>query len=180
MDVLHSFFLPNMRMKQDAVPGMKIPVWFRAIETGTYDLVCAELVRLGALQDEGPLDRRVARRLRQVAGAKIRRAGKTTAPNNTIHFFFILTFPHPFGGQGRGVFFFTYVFSRDHKIIGMQFLFTTLLWFLVGGLLALGVRWQLAWPWSPMPVIGKMLFSGRRRARSRPSSTRCCSRCTPR
>ena len=30
MDVLHSFFLPNLRVKQDAVPGMKIPVWFRA------------------------------------------------------------------------------------------------------------------------------------------------------
>lgn len=53
----------------------------------------------------------------------------------------------------------TYVFSRDHKIIGLQFLFSTLLWFLVGGLLALGIRWQLAWPWSDMPVIGKMLFS---------------------
>ncbi len=34
-DVLHSFFLPNMRVKQDAVPGMKIPVWFRPTETGT-------------------------------------------------------------------------------------------------------------------------------------------------
>ncbi len=54
----------------------------------------------------------------------------------------------------------TYVFSRDHKIIGIQFLFSTLLWFLVGGLLALGIRWQLAWPWSNMPVIGRMLFSG--------------------
>jgi cytochrome c oxidase subunit 1 len=53
----------------------------------------------------------------------------------------------------------TYVFSRDHKIIGLQFLFSTLLWFLVGGLLALGIRWQLAWPWSNMPVIGPMLFS---------------------
>ena len=41
----------------------------------------------------------------------------------------------------------TYVFSLDHKIIGLQFLFSTLLWFLVGGLLALGIRWQLAWPW---------------------------------
>jgi cytochrome c oxidase subunit I len=37
----------------------------------------------------------------------------------------------------------TYVFSLDHKIIGLQFLFSTLLWFLVGGLLALGIRWQL-------------------------------------
>jgi cytochrome c oxidase subunit I len=53
----------------------------------------------------------------------------------------------------------TYVFSRDHKIIGLQFLFSTLLWFLVGGLLALGIRWQLAWPWQSMPVIGGMLFS---------------------
>jgi cytochrome c oxidase subunit 1 len=53
----------------------------------------------------------------------------------------------------------TYVFSRDHKIIGMQFLFSTLLWFLVGGLLALAIRWQLAWPWTNMPIIGPMLFS---------------------
>ena len=60
----------------------------------------------------------------------------------------------------HGSFLSTYVFSRDHKIIGIQFLFSTLLWFLVGGLLALGIRWQVAWPWSEMPVLGKMLFSG--------------------
>jgi cytochrome c oxidase subunit 1 len=53
-----------------------------------------------------------------------------------------------------------YVFSLDHKVIGIQFLFSTLMWFVVGGLLALAVRWQLAWPWSDMPVIGRMLFSG--------------------
>ncbi|GMQ80445.1 MAG: cytochrome c oxidase subunit I [Planctomycetia bacterium] len=58
-----------------------------------------------------------------------------------------------------GRFLSTYVFSRDHKIIGLQFLFSTLLWFLVGGLLALAIRWQLAWPWSEMPIIGKWLFS---------------------
>jgi cytochrome c oxidase subunit 1 len=65
------------------------------------------------------------------------------------------------GGRAMSVgeFINTYVFSRDHKIIGIQFLFSTLLWFLVGGLLALGIRWQLAWPWSNMPVIGPMLFS---------------------
>src|SRR6266511_862635 len=65
------------------------------------------------------------------------------------------------GGRGMSVgeFVNTYVFSRDHKVIGMQFLFSTLLWFLVGGLLALGIRWQLAWPWSDMPVIGRMLYS---------------------
>ncbi len=58
-----------------------------------------------------------------------------------------------------GTFIRTYVFSLDHKIIGMQFLFSTLLWFFVGGLLALGIRWQLAWPWSDMPIIGRMLFA---------------------
>ena len=41
----------------------------------------------------------------------------------------------------------TYVFSLDHKIIGMQFLFSTLIWFFVGGMLAMGIRWQLAYPW---------------------------------
>ena len=61
-------------------------------------------------------------------------------------------------GQSVGGFLRTYVFSLDHKIIGMQFLFSTLLWFLVGGLLALGIRWQLAYPWSNVPVIGNMLF----------------------
>jgi cytochrome c oxidase subunit 1 len=53
-----------------------------------------------------------------------------------------------------------YVFSKDHKVIGIQFLFSTLIWFLVGGLLALGIRWQLAYPWQEMPIIGKMLFAG--------------------
>ena len=60
---------------------------------------------------------------------------------------------------GVGHFIGKYVFSRDHKIIGIQFLFSTLLWFLIGGLLALGIRWQLAWPWTNMPVIGNLLFS---------------------
>ena len=40
----------------------------------------------------------------------------------------------------------SYVFSTDHKIIGMQFLFSSLIWLCIGGLLALAVRWQLAWP----------------------------------
>jgi cytochrome c oxidase subunit 1 len=51
----------------------------------------------------------------------------------------------------------SYVFSLDHKIIGLQFLFSTLIWFLVGGLLALGVRWQLAYPWKAMPIIGTIV-----------------------
>jgi cytochrome c oxidase subunit 2 len=53
MDVLHSFFLPNLRIKQDAVPGMKIPVWFRGTETGEYDIVCAELCGWGHYKMKG-------------------------------------------------------------------------------------------------------------------------------
>jgi cytochrome c oxidase subunit 1 len=55
-----------------------------------------------------------------------------------------------------------YVFSTDHKIIGIQFLFTTLFMLLVGGALALAVRWQLAFPWTKMPIIGDLfgLISG--------------------
>jgi cytochrome c oxidase subunit 2 len=46
-DVIHSFFVPLFRLKQDAVPGMAIPVWFQATREGTYDLVCAELCGWG-------------------------------------------------------------------------------------------------------------------------------------
>ena len=46
-DVLHSFFVPQFRLKQDAVPGMDIPIWFEARETGSYDLICAELCGWG-------------------------------------------------------------------------------------------------------------------------------------
>lgn len=53
MDVLHDFFVPAMRVKQDAVPGHKIPIWFRATEPGTYDLVCAELCGWGHYKMKG-------------------------------------------------------------------------------------------------------------------------------
>lgn len=46
-DVIHSFFVPLFRLKQDAMPGMTIPVWFQAEEPGDYDLVCAELCGWG-------------------------------------------------------------------------------------------------------------------------------------
>jgi len=46
-DVIHSFFLPNLRLKQDAVPGRDIPVWFEATKPGKYELPCAELCGFG-------------------------------------------------------------------------------------------------------------------------------------
>jgi cytochrome c oxidase subunit 2 len=46
-DVIHSFFLPNLRIKQDAVPGRESLVWFEATKTGKYELPCAELCGFG-------------------------------------------------------------------------------------------------------------------------------------
>lgn len=54
-DVIHSFFLPALRVKQDAVPGMETPVWFEATETGEYVLACAELCGLGHYRMKGTL-----------------------------------------------------------------------------------------------------------------------------
>src|SRR5256885_16976155 len=46
-----------------------------------------------------------------------------------------------------------YIFSTDHKIIGIQFLFTSIIFLGVGGILALLVRIQLAWPHAEIPFI---------------------------
>jgi len=46
-DAIHSFFIPQFRIKQDAVPGMNIHVWFQPTEVGEYELGCAELCGLG-------------------------------------------------------------------------------------------------------------------------------------
>ena len=42
-DVIHSFYLPNFRYKQDATPGMVTAMWFQATETGNFEFACAEL-----------------------------------------------------------------------------------------------------------------------------------------
>jgi cytochrome c oxidase subunit 2 len=42
VDVIHSFYLPNFRIKQDAMPGMINRLWFRAKETGEFDIACAQ------------------------------------------------------------------------------------------------------------------------------------------
>ena len=46
-DVLHSFSIPAMRMKQDAVPGRVIKGWMDANAVGTYEIQCAEICGIG-------------------------------------------------------------------------------------------------------------------------------------
>jgi cytochrome c oxidase subunit 1 len=50
------------------------------------------------------------------------------------------------------------VFSVDHKVIGRQFLFLGLGFLAVGGLMAMLIRWQLASPGVPVPIVGRLLF----------------------
>jgi cytochrome c oxidase subunit II len=46
-DVIHSFFVPQLRLKQDAVPGMDAHIRFQADKAGDYEVVCAELCGQG-------------------------------------------------------------------------------------------------------------------------------------
>jgi len=52
-DVIHSFFLPEFRVKQDAVPGMTTKVWFDAAHVGNWEIACAELCGLGHYRMKG-------------------------------------------------------------------------------------------------------------------------------
>lgn len=46
-DVIHSFFIPVMRFKQDTLPGREILQWFQATKAGRYEIPCAELCGFG-------------------------------------------------------------------------------------------------------------------------------------
>ena len=46
-DVIHSFFVPELRLKQDVVPGMSQFAWFNANQTGEVDILCTELCGWG-------------------------------------------------------------------------------------------------------------------------------------
>lgn len=54
-DVIHNFALPGMRMAQDAIPGQIIPMWFKPIKTGNYEVVCGQLCGLGHYAMKGML-----------------------------------------------------------------------------------------------------------------------------
>jgi cytochrome c oxidase subunit 2 len=52
-DVIHSFGLYEMRVKQDAIPGMNIPVWFIPNRIGEYEIACSQLCGLGHFRMRG-------------------------------------------------------------------------------------------------------------------------------
>lgn len=54
-DVTHSFFVPALRFKQDTTPGLRVPIHFKALKTGEYEIACAELCGLGHYKMKGYL-----------------------------------------------------------------------------------------------------------------------------
>ena len=54
-DVIHSFFVPEFRIKQDAVPGMVTQIWFNVPKPGAFEIACAELCGLGHYRMRGYL-----------------------------------------------------------------------------------------------------------------------------
>ncbi len=42
-DVIHDFYVPQLRLKQDVVPGREIVAWFEATKTGSYEIACSQL-----------------------------------------------------------------------------------------------------------------------------------------
>ena len=52
-DVIHSFGVPVMRVKQDAIPGMMTPVWFTPTVEGRFDIACSQLCGLGHYRMRG-------------------------------------------------------------------------------------------------------------------------------
>jgi cytochrome c oxidase subunit II len=54
-DVIHNFALPHMRMAQDAIPGQVIPMWFKPIKKGSYEVICGQLCGLGHYSMKGML-----------------------------------------------------------------------------------------------------------------------------
>lgn len=52
-DVIHSLFLPNLRIKQDVVPGLRTEMHFKALREGEFEIACAELCGLGHYKMRG-------------------------------------------------------------------------------------------------------------------------------
>jgi cytochrome c oxidase subunit 2 len=55
-DVIHSFTLPEMRVKQDVTPGLPTTTWFTPIATGSWEIVCSQLCGLGHYRMRGQFE----------------------------------------------------------------------------------------------------------------------------
>ena len=161
-DAIHSFFIPAFRIKQDAVPGMTIRVWFQATDTGTFELACAELCGLGHyrmravatvhaeadyqrwLDERGRAAAELAHRAPPtVEGHSWRRRQQSSASPQSITR--SLTTAPSFASTSSPPITRSSAFSSCSM---------SLFFLLIGGLLAMVIRWQLGFPGQPMPGGG--------------------------
>ena len=82
-DVIHNFDLPSMRIAQDAIPGSIIPMWFKPIKTGTYEVVCGQLCGLGHYGMKGTLVVDTPADYQAWLKERVELAGPQTAPAPT-------------------------------------------------------------------------------------------------
>ena len=80
-DVIHNFCLPDMRIAQDAIPGLVIPMWFRPIKTGTFEVVCGQLCGLGHYSMKGTLVVDTPEEYQAWLKERVELSGNQTAPS---------------------------------------------------------------------------------------------------
>ena len=196
-----------------SIPGMEQKMWFKANETGGFDIVCAELCGWGHYKMKGrvfflPRDEYErswtkcgANRTRCVselpaeddestsdsattsASPNMGRVGRLNFASEIIYEYRHRSIPIPTPTASMPTpagFLKTYVFSLDHKIIGLQFLFSTLIWFFVGGMLGAGHSLAVGLPVAADADPGQPAVGAPKGGRSRPRPTRCSSPCTRR
>lgn len=56
IDVIHGYAVHNMRIQQDAIPGLSVKMWYEPIKEGSYDIVCAQLCGMGHSKMAGTLE----------------------------------------------------------------------------------------------------------------------------
>jgi cytochrome c oxidase subunit 2 len=94
-DAIHSFFVPQLRLKQDAVPGMQIPMWFEATQAGEYVIGCAELCGLGHYRMKGSMTVHTADEFsRWLEGRRTAAAGTAPAAGTAAAVVTAATAPH--------------------------------------------------------------------------------------
>lgn len=79
-DVIHNFAVPAFRAAQDAIPGQIIPMWFRPIKLGSYEVVCGQLCGLGHYSMKGMVVVDTAEDYQAWLKERAELAGTATAP----------------------------------------------------------------------------------------------------
>ena len=187
-DVIHSFYLPNLRMKQDAVPGTINRMWFQATELGRFRHRLRPALRREPLQDEGHAHVLEPGSLPAVAGRRLRQRGAGVRPqDNEAHWgwdwraredeMIAEEQVDPESPRRSSPF----TLSRHRSSASTSFASITrsspssssgrgCCSSLFGGTLAMLIRWQWAFPGEPVPVARARSSFATRAARSRPAN----------